>query len=213
MSFVASPNSVLEMAMTKQNRGVVVYGLFTSADEQVRYVGQTVSPLQTRLRHHLGLARRGKISALFSWIRKHERIGETIEIKPLVRDAVQHETEIQVIAFFKDAGANLVNSTIGGEGIVGLPRTPEHQKKIADAQRGQKRGPLTEEHKKLLSAVLKTRTFSEEHRRKISEKRKAQGISTETQAKMRDGRVSSPLWRANCGRKTHDYNAQDERTP
>lgn len=180
---------------------VTVYGLSTSADERVRYIGQTVRSLQIRLNAHLRWARNGKKSALFAWIRKHELLGETIIITPIMVGAILHETEIETIALHKRLGANLVNSTRGGEGIVGLIRTFEHSQKISDAQRGQKRKPLTDKQKSVLSEKLKTRVFTEEHRRRISEKRKAQGISKETQIKMRDARVSSSLWRETCGRK------------
>lgn len=190
------------LTMTMANEPcVTVYGLSTSADDRIRYIGQTIQPLDVRLRHHRGMARRGKKSALFAWMRKHEALGEVIIITPIVIGAIYHETEIEMITSYKERGAPLVNSTRGGEGIVGLPRTAAHQQKIADAQRGGKRQPLTDAQKQVLSEILKKRVFTEEHRQRISEKRKAQGISAETQAKMRDGRINSPLWRASCGRK------------
>lgn len=192
---------MLPIRMVTDSPRVVVYGLSTSSDDRVRYVGQTIAPLKTRLRGHLRWARKGEKSALFGWIRKHLANGDEIMINPIVRDAVLHETEIQIIAFYRAAGAKLVNSTNGGEGFVGLPRSKEHQQKIADAQRGQKREPLSEEMKQRLSEILKTRVFSEEHRRRISEKRKAQGISVEAQKKMAEGRRNSPLWHAAVGRR------------
>lgn len=185
----------IPMTMVNQNPCVTVYGLSTSADGRIRYVGQTIHPLHVRLRQHLNWARKGKKSALFVWIRKHEANGESVNIFALEEHAVLHEAEIRLIAFYKRMGAALVNSTKGGEGIVGLVRTKEHTQKIADAQRGKKRAPLSVEMKQRLSAILKTRIFSEEHRRKISEKRKAQGISPEAQVKMAEGRRKSPLWR------------------
>lgn len=180
---------------------VIVYGLSTSADERIRYIGQTSRSLMKRLHEHCKWARDGKKSALFAWIRKHEALGEAIIITPLVVGAVLHKTEIETIAAYRALQPGLLNSTVGGEGIVGLIRTPEHQQKIADAQRGKKRQPLTNEQKSVLSEILKTRVFTEEHRRRISEKRKAQGISKDTQAKMREGRISSELWRSTRGRK------------
>lgn len=189
------------MARINTDRPVTVYGLSSSIDGVVRYVGQTVQPLSVRLKDHINRARAGKKWALCHWIRKHESLGETIQISVIEENAVLHISEIHWIATYRAAGIRLVNATAGGEGIVGLLRTAEHQEKIAKAQRGRKRRPLTDDEKQVLSRILKTRTFSDEHRRRISEKRKAQGISAETQEKMRLGRLNSTLWRSKVGNK------------
>jgi len=195
------------MAYKRTSRPVTIYGLASSIDGQVRYVGQTVRELKTRLRDHLNCARKGKEIAVYAWIRKHEALGETIQIKVLEENAIINESEIRWIANLRAAGVKLVNSTKGGDGIVGQIRTPEHQEKIAAAQRGQKRKPLSTEQKQVLSEILKKRSFSPEHRRRISETRKAQGISQEAQEKMRLGRVSSDKWRSNCGRKSKQFSS------
>lgn len=86
-----------------------------------------------------------------------------------------------------DSFHNGYNSTLGGDGTFGLvlseearriisiknkipkPHTPEHNKKIGDAQRGKKRGPLTEEHKAKISKTTKgvSKLFSEQHKKNL----------------------------------------------
>jgi group I intron endonuclease len=86
-----------------------------------------------------------------------------------------------------DSFHNGYNSTLGGDGTFGLilseesrkkisqgnkvskPHTAEHNKKIGDAQRGKKRGPLTKEHKSKISKKTKgiSKTFTEEHKKNL----------------------------------------------
>ena len=86
-----------------------------------------------------------------------------------------------------DSFHNGYNSTLGGEGTFGLilseearrtisiknkipkPQTKEHIQKRADAQRGKKRVPLTEEHKAKISKTAKgvSKPFSEQHKKNL----------------------------------------------
>ncbi len=79
------------------------------------------------------------------------------------------------------------NSTLGGDGCFGMilseeakkqisiknkipkPQTKEHIQKRADAIRGRKNGPLSEEHKLKISLSSKgtSKTFSEEHKKNL----------------------------------------------
>lgn len=189
----------VQMATSQHTqRLVTVYGLASSEDRKIRYVGQTVSALPKRLREHTRRELR-YTNYKANWVRSVLAAGHHVIIFPIEIDAVLNEAEMRLIAWYRKNGARLVNSTRGGDGIVGLPRTPEHQQKIADAQRGKKRGPLSDEMKARLSVILSTRIFTAEHRARISAARKAQGISPETQAKMAEARRQSPLWRARVG--------------
>lgn len=87
-----------------------------------------------------------------------------------------------------DSFHNGYNSTLGGDGTFGhivsdktkklisegnkipKPQTPEHIQKRADAQRGKKRGPLTEKHKAKISKTTKgvSKPMSEEHKRNLT---------------------------------------------
>jgi hypothetical protein len=78
----------------------------------------------------------------------------TTGIKPKIEliDEVNEENaslkEIHYIKLFKSFGANLVNDTIGGEGVKGYIATNECKRKISEA--------------------MKNRCFSEEHRKNLS---------------------------------------------
>ena len=77
------------------------------------------------------------------------------------------EKEKELIKFYKsnihDFG---YNCTEGGDGVCGLKRTPEQIEKIKQALVGRE---LSEEHKKLLSEIMKGRVFSEDWKNKISQ--------------------------------------------
>jgi group I intron endonuclease len=82
---------------------------------------------------------------------------------------------------------NGYNSTLGGDGCFGMilsaesrklismknkipkPHTPEHNKKIGDANRGKKRKPLSDEHKAKISQKSKgiSKPMSEQHKKNL----------------------------------------------
>jgi group I intron endonuclease len=86
-----------------------------------------------------------------------------------------------------DSFHNGYNSTLGGDGVFGLvlsqesrkrisegnkipkPQTPEHIKKRADAQRGKKRKPLSEEIKQKISKSSKgiSKPMTEKHKKNL----------------------------------------------
>lgn len=68
----------------------------------------------------------------------------------------------------KDNGTGiLTNHTDGGDGMSGNVRSEETKKKIGDAFRGKKLGPLSEEHKRNISESHKGIKHSEETKRKM----------------------------------------------
>jgi len=153
------------MAGDKGTR-VTVYGLCSSEDGELRYIGQTTKSLRHRLMVHLQWQKR-EDNYRSRWIASVLRNGYEIEIFPIKTDAVLHEDEVQIIREYKAQGINLVNSTLGGDGWIGIPKLQEHKDKIAAAHRGTKkpwniarnksytgtkRAPLTEEHKAKVSA-------------------------------------------------------------
>lgn len=80
------------------------------------------------------------------------------------------------------------NLTDGGEGTVGLERTPEHRAKLAASKRG-KNNPSYGNHpsnetRAKRSASLKGRRFSEEHRAKLAAAHRGRTLSPEHRAKI-----------------------------
>lgn len=91
-----------------------VYGLIDAREGIVRYIGQTIQSLPSRLGGHLGKARRGSRGHLHCWLRSVETRGSKVRIIPLQLDAVWNESEVEWIARYRSMGAPLVNHTAGG---------------------------------------------------------------------------------------------------
>jgi len=94
----------------------------------------------------------------------------------------------------------LRNLTDGGEGIVGLLRTEEHNRKIGKSQRGKK---LSKEHcQKLSKAYCKAkhalRCFSIEARAKISDSNQCRIVLPKTRSKMRNSHIGKRLTPEHC---------------
>lgn len=186
---------------------VTVYGLVSSKDMIVRYIGQTVQPVNRRLSGHLHEARRrkgvgGKSRRVWNWIESVLKDKHSVEMLVLVEDAVLHETEKTVIREYRDKGVDLVNATDGGEGTIGFrlhikrPWTSEMNRKRA----GIKTGPLSEEHKQKVSAGNKGKKkpgLAERNRLQTGlPGRKQTDAERLKRSESLKGRVITPEWRA-----------------
>lgn len=113
-----------------------IYKLLDPETLQIRYVGYTSKPLETRLIEHIKDSRRSKIqSHKKNWIKKLLDLGKTPTIELLetldynIDNA--HKIEQVWITFFKKLGHNLVNSTDGGAGIQGFKHSEKTKKLLA----------------------------------------------------------------------------------
>src|SRR5574337_989309 len=158
------------MSERDSTRSVTVYGLCSSEDGKIRYVGQTIGLISARLRQHLHSPKRSK-SAVAKWIKREIERGNTIRIFQIETNCVLHDTEKRLIAFYKRIGARLLNLTDGGEGTIGWrgnagnkrpdlaernrlasgipgrPSSPETNAKISAANKGKKKPWLAERNK------------------------------------------------------------------
>lgn len=132
--------------------GCQVYGLFSTENGVIRYIGQTTKSVAHRRKLHLKTALEGGQWPLSKWIRKTLGKGFTLEAVVLVQNAEWNTTEIKMIAAYKANGANLLNATDGGEGFVGMKRTAAQCRKMSIAA---KRRSETPEGRKHLSAAGK----------------------------------------------------------
>lgn len=230
-----------------------IYTLSDPRTGQIRYVGKSDKP-QTRFRSHINEQRLNCHRT--KWIKSLLRCGlePKMEILDEVPLAQWQFWEREYIRVFKMLGINLVNNTIGGEGMTDPP--PEVREKIARAQRGRiwneerrakimaswtperrrrnaekgigkrhspqtraklsaalagkKRGPLSEEHKKVLSVLRLSKGFKHTTEAKAKMSSLAKGNkhhlgkkhSDEVRAKMSKTHSSqrlSPSHRANIG--------------
>jgi len=117
-------------------------------------------------------------------VAKLHREGFSFDIKIVADGLTEKEAfvlEVERIAFWRSAGADLANMTNGGEGVSGFKRSEETKKKMGESKKGNKYGfgrkPPEEEIRKLRerskgNKYFLGKTHSEEARKKISESQK-----------------------------------------
>lgn len=134
-----------------------VYGLLSTRDGVVRYVGQTTRTVRSRLLGHLRDAERlaAENIRVASWILRERAGGFRIEALTLEHNATWNETEVAVIAEYRAAHAPLLNMTRGGDGG-GTFSGRRH----------------TEETKQRMSISGTGRIFSADHRARLSAAKK-----------------------------------------
>lgn len=100
-----------------------VYGLFDERDPgRLRYIGFSRNP-ERRLGHHLAEAQASRArSHRLAWLRKVAAAGARVLWRSLqIVDTADEAAlaEVAIIARLRKSGANLVNGTVGGEGVQG----------------------------------------------------------------------------------------------
>lgn len=183
-----------------------IYGLYSTEPDcgGVRYIGQTKTSLENRLKKHITNARKGIHYHLYNWIRSVYERGYEIKIELLKDNAVWNYDEIELIKKYKELGANLTNATAGGDGSYSL--SEESRRKISESKIGKKYSedarknislsksgcnhPLfgkhhSEETRKKMSAARLGIVFTEEHRANISAAKKGIPLSKENLEKLR----------------------------
>lgn len=163
--------SYLENTMTSKPL-VTIYTLASSEDGIVRYIGQTTGRLDKRLIHHHYDAK--KLSAIHksNWIRSVIRSGHTIVISAIEEQAEWGAAERRWIEEFRERGFDLVNTTDGGEGVVGYVRNAEWRARRSALMTGRasplKGTKMSDEQRAKISAAQVGRVITPEQRAKIS---------------------------------------------
>lgn len=117
-----------------------IYGLIDPRTHAVRYVGKSANPAM-RLKTHL----KDKHSThKVHWLNELRALGLMPHIVVIEEVPIENwqAAECFWIAHYKASGANLVNTTDGGENppsSKGLTRSPETREKIRQAKLGKKR--------------------------------------------------------------------------
>lgn len=125
-----------------------------------KYVGQTTCSLKKRFNHH-AIANTFIGRAIRKYGKENFHCGV---IKYCTNREELNYWEIYFIATLKSKQPFGYNCTDGGDGIVGLKRTPEHNTKISLALTGR---TLSPEHRANVSAGRKGMHLSEEHKSNI----------------------------------------------
>lgn len=137
---------------------VLVYGLHSSRDNSIRYIGQTVQRLSDRLKQHRSYAKK-KQTGVHKWMNREMQEGFEILIVSLVTDAIWNVTEVDLIAQYKQSGNRLLNHTMGGEGTVGFSHSGRKRPDLAERNRMNAGKPtgrqMSEENKAKLIASIK----------------------------------------------------------
>lgn len=135
-----------------------IYLLLDPRNEAVRYVGVTRHSLSTRLNGHMQEAlRTANDSHRVRWVRQLIALGLRPKIVAhcsVLPGAQWQLVEIDAVAYFRAAGAKLVNGTVGGDGTTGRVWRPteEQRKRMSEGRVG--RIP-SEETRARRSATLK----------------------------------------------------------
>jgi hypothetical protein len=152
-----------------------IYGLFDPRTGQLRYIGKTMQPLNERVNQHL--ARVSSKTHKNMWLRQLKEQGmrpTCVSITQCTVDVVD-QRERELIALFKELGADLTNHTVGGEG--------------GDTWSGRRH---SQETRRKMSEIKVGKVFSQETRDRMSQSAKLRirhPHSEETRAKMREARI------------------------
>ncbi len=158
----------------KKSITVTVYGLASSEDGKLRYIGQTTGALDRRLIHHRYDAKKLSTIHKSNWIRSVIERGFEIVIFPIECNAPWGTAEQRLIALHRKNGVDLVNTTDGGEGVVGYVRDAEWRAARSALMKGRtsprKGMKSTDATRAKISAAQLGKAISLEQRAKISKK-------------------------------------------
>lgn len=119
-----------------------VYGFRVRATGEYRYVGQTTKSVTRRISEHRKVARSGRKTPFYDWLRKTP--DDAYEVVTLERVVTTREdlglAEIGWIALYRATGDRLLNLSEGGLGPTGVVWTEEQRKAAGDRARGRPTG-------------------------------------------------------------------------
>lgn len=165
---------------------VYIYCLRCPDTNTVRYVGKTINSLERRLSKHMAESSlKAQTNHRTNWLRSLKNINKSpiIELLEIVKENEKwEERERAWILFYKNDGANLVNSNDGGDGQHGRKPSQTTKDKISKSlmghivseetrnkKREKKLGSVwTEESKAKISRLHKGRKRPKETGEKIS---------------------------------------------
>lgn len=157
----------------------IIYGLYSSRDGELRYIGQTIHKLSDRLARHKSCAK-NKRTAVNWWFLREMKDGFEIDIR-LLKVGEFNTTEMELIEQYKSYGARLLNHTNGGNGNFGWHPSAETRANMSASQRGRRHSA---ESKLKISAALLGRKQPMEERQKRGSGQIGRKLSDETKARI-----------------------------
>ena len=177
----------------------LIYALVDPTSNKVRYIGKSTVGL-SRPRAHLRLALAGEKGHKANWIRSLCDSGfdyRIVALEELATPDLCNEREIAWIAYGRQAGWPLTNATDGGDGVSSNSWTDEMRAKISKAQSGKVLSPA--QYRALMDSLVGV-PKSGEHRRKISAALKSREWSEEEiEAKRASARSRKGRWKPSPG--------------
>lgn len=194
---------------------VFIYGLTCPNTGEFRYIGETRNPTRRKIEH---LGRYDKtLCPRTCWISSILDKGHAPGFVIIDEVLEQHRQQLEAayIQFYREQGCDLVNTTLGGDGVgsgenhpsYGKPRSNETKQKISIALTGKKRSLETCER---LRRLATGRMASLLTRAKMSVAHTGKIVSPETRARLSDANKGKPkssehrqkLSAANMGEKS-----------
>lgn len=159
-----------------------IYGLIDPLTKELRYVGKGDSPERRLVEHINDKSHTHKTC----WIKKLAALNHQPELILLEEIPKTHWVEAEQfwIMYARSLGCNLVNLTIGGDGITTFQHTEETKAKISKAGKGRKASPETIERMKLAQSKIKKKPHTAEAKSKISAATKGRPVSQSTREKL-----------------------------
>lgn len=174
-------------------------------DDGFVYIGVT-NNFNRRMREHNNDSNGKSNMRVHKHMRTHSHETEILAYFENYKDALNYE--ILIIENFKNLGFDVLNSTIGGEGISGLIRTNEHRKNLSKSLKGIIRKKPNAETRAKMSASLKGRKLTEAHKKILSEIGKNRiGERNHNYGKPRTEEAKANISIANQNRFGEDYYA------
>lgn len=123
-----------------------IYCLIELQTGDVRYIGKTSKSLEARLSQHIRDTKYLKLTShRLKWLNEQvnlDQIPQILELGTYLTEVDANKAEQEFIRFFRDLGCRLVNSTDGGEGVVGAkfgPHTEEFKSHMRKIMTGRKK--------------------------------------------------------------------------
>lgn len=156
-----------------------LYILSDPRTDAVRYVGVTYEPLINRAHKHTYDRHRATSKGI--WLAELYALG----LRPLIKEIANvgtdwRERERSAIAAYREAGCDLVNISVGGEGHAGVTHTEATKRRISEAKKGKPfiaADPARRAAR--ISASMAGKSKSTAHRAKISASLKGRMLVSE----------------------------------
>lgn len=182
---------------SKKTPFFIVYEVLNTVNGK-RYIGITNYGLAHRWRRHLRASRRlhdaRYSTALGHAIAKHGE--EAFSVRQIASARTWDDLLALERLLIVQEGTRCptgYNMTGGGEGNHGIELRPETKALISAANKGRKRGPMSEAHRAAISATKRGRPPSPEHRAALSRANLGKTLTPETRAKVSAVQVGKKL--------------------